>query len=196
MRASIDATQLAFGLRQLLDNAADVPRLPTRRSRWPSARRRRGRDRGERPRTGDPAGSGEVVFDRFAVWRPGGLRGRRDRLGLHLCRIAKYGGRRLIADGSTGVRCSPFGLVEVRWAPGDDAADPATTKGLTDALATVVGLDDGLDGRPARPRSGDGDELSAEHLPTWSRWTSRSRAGCRGSRRCARSRRSRRRRRS
>jgi two-component system, OmpR family, sensor histidine kinase KdpD len=105
VRASIDVTQLAFGLRQLLDNAAtfsppDAPIAVALR-----------RDGGEAVievsdgGPGIPPAQREAVFDRFAAWRPAGYEDRPGTgLGLYLCRaIARaHGGEASIVDGSTG----------------------------------------------------------------------------------------------
>jgi two-component system sensor histidine kinase KdpD len=105
VRASIDAIQLAFGLRQLLDNAAtfsppDAP-IAVRLRRDGEEAVIEVTDRGP----GIPPAQREAVFDRFAAWRPAGYEDRSGTgLGLHLCRaIARaHGGDASIASGSTG----------------------------------------------------------------------------------------------
>ena len=105
VRASVDATQLPFAVGQLLDNAAGFspPGTPI------SVRVHLDRDeaaidvidRGP----GVPKDRREVVFERFASWRPEGYEDRPGTgLGLYLCRaIARaHGGDASIVDAPTG----------------------------------------------------------------------------------------------
>jgi signal transduction histidine kinase len=105
VRASVDATQLSFAVRQLLDNAATFspPDAPI------SVRvRRDGDDAAIEVADGGPGippEHREAVFDRFAGWRPEGYEDRPGSgLGLHLCRaIARaHGGDASIADLPSG----------------------------------------------------------------------------------------------
>ena len=105
IQASIDSIQLAFGLRQVLDNAAtfsppDAP-IAVRLRRDAGDAMIEVTDRGP----GIPPEQREIVFDRFAAWRPAGYEDRPGTgLGLHLCRAnaRAHGGEASIADGSAG----------------------------------------------------------------------------------------------
>ena len=105
VRASVDATQLAFAVAQLLDNAAGFspPDAPI------SVRvHRDGDDAVIDVVDGGPgirADQRGAVFERFAAWRPEGYEDRPGTgLGLYLCRaIARaHGGDASIADARAG----------------------------------------------------------------------------------------------
>ena len=164
VEAPVDGIQVAFVVRQLLENAAIFS--PTGS---PISVRLTSEgdhavihviDRGP----GIPESERDGVFERFAGWRPIGYEDRPGTgLGLFICRAIARGTRGRRFDRATvprRVRCSSSGSpARHGWRA------PVTTllicddhKVLTDALATVVGLDDGPAARcPARPRSRDGD---------------------------------------
>ena len=121
---------------------------------------------------GIPPDEREAVFERFADWRPPGYEDRPGRgLGLFISRaIARaHGGDASIADGPDGGTM----LIVRLPAGGTNGGRCVTTllicddhKVLTDALATVVGLDDDL--QLIAPPVHDPEtaiELSAQHLP-------------------------------
>ena len=171
VEAPVDGIQVAFVVRQLLENAAIFS--PTGS---PIALRMTSEtdhavihviDRGP----GIPAGEREGVFERFAAWRPTGYEDRPGSgLGLFICRaiVEEHGGEASIVDGPTGVRCSSSG-----FPGGTNGGLPVTTllicddhKVLTDALSTVVGLDEDLQLLAAPVHDPEtAIELSAEHLP-------------------------------
>ena len=105
VEAPVDGIQVAFVVRQLLENAAIFS--PTGS---PIALRMTSEtdhavihviDRGP----GIPAGEREGVFERFAAWRPTGYEDRPGSgLGLFICRaiVEEHGGEASIVDGPTG----------------------------------------------------------------------------------------------
>ena len=204
LEAPVDATQIAFVVRQLLENAvafspSDAPiAIALRRGG-----RRRGH-RGARSRPRDPGGPtrGRLrALRRMAPARTTRIDPEPGSACSSRATIARaHGGDASIADGPAGGTM----LIVRLPAGGTNGGHPVTTllicddhKVLTDALATVVGLDDGL--QLVAPPVHDPEtaiELSAEHLPDVVLMDIVFKGGCPGSRRRGGSRRSRRPRRS